>query len=75
MPNRNGSIVSTRPTHLRRITANSEKVIKNPFAKEKNLNLSKYTNWLDPMSKLYQFLYLLAPAYVKESNYEQASKY
>ena len=52
-PKRNGSIVSTRPLHLRRITANSEKVIRNPFAKEKNLNLSKYTNWLDPMSQVF----------------------
>jgi len=53
LPTRSGSIVSTRPAHLRRITANSEKVIKNPFAKEKNLNLSKYTNWLDPMSQIF----------------------
>ena len=52
-PNRNGSVVSTRPVHLRRITANSEKVIKNPLSKEKNLNLSKYTNWLDPMSQVF----------------------
>jgi hypothetical protein len=50
---REGSIVSTRPVHLRRITASSEKVIKNPYTREKTLNLSKYTNWLDPMAQIF----------------------
>jgi len=51
--NREGNILSTRPALLRRQTVKSEQIIKNPYMRRKSLDISKYTNWIDPLSQIF----------------------
>ena len=50
---RDGNVVSTRPPILRRQTVKSEQIIKNPYMRKTSMDISKYTNWLDPLSQIF----------------------
>ena len=50
---RENEIISTRPVHKRRQTVKSEQVVANPYMRRKSLDVSKYTNWIDPLSQIF----------------------
>ena len=50
---REGNVISTRPPLLRRQTVKSEQIVKNPYTRRKSFNVSKYTNWIDPLSQVF----------------------
>ena len=50
---RANEIISTRPVHKRRQTVKSEQVINNPYMRRKSFDVSKYTNWIDPLSQIF----------------------
>ena len=50
---RDGSVLSTRTPILRRQTVKSEQVIRNPFERSNSFDVSKYTNWVDPLSQVF----------------------
>ncbi|HIJ11186.1 TPA: DUF4815 domain-containing protein, partial [Candidatus Woesearchaeota archaeon] len=50
---RDGNIVSTRTPSLIRQTVKSEQVVKNPYMRRRAFDVSKYTNWLEPLSQIF----------------------
>ena len=50
---RDGNIISTRTPVLIRQTVKSEQVVKNPYMRRRAFDVSKYTNWLEPLSQIF----------------------
>lgn len=47
-------ISSIRPVEIRKQTPNSSKVVSNPLYRSKNINTTKFNQWIDPLAQTFQ---------------------
>jgi hypothetical protein len=47
-------ISSLRPAEVRKQTPNSNKIVSNPLYKQKNINLNKFDQWIDPLAQTFE---------------------
>lgn len=47
-------ISSIRPAEIRKQTPNSSKVISNPLYRQKNINVAKFNQWIDPLAQTFE---------------------
>lgn len=47
-------IPSVRPVEVRKLTPNSNKIVSNPLNRSKNLNTTKYNQWMDPLAQTFE---------------------
>lgn len=46
-------IYSVRPVEIRKQSPNSSRVVSNPLYRKKNINVSKYDQWIDPLAQTF----------------------
>jgi hypothetical protein len=48
------SVVSIRPSEIRKQTPNSSKVVSNPLFRDRSINTAVYNQWIDPLTQTFE---------------------